>query len=94
MIIRAKKDVTRKEYYEYINKLNSEISDTEMKRIGSEFGTKRVDASQSEICRVVPGDWISAYKLLDMAKDNNILPEEAVKEVYKRLKAMMEKVDD
>lgn len=93
-IISAKKNVTRSEYYEYIKKLNKVIPDSELRIIGAKFGTTRKDYTKVDICRIIPADWVLHPNLITMAKDNNILPEHAVKQCYKELKDKLGVIND
>lgn len=49
------------------------------------YQTKRTN--KKVICRVVPADFIYAQELLDMPKENYILPEEVVLNKLKELRA-------
>lgn len=76
---------TREGYYKYIDKLNKVIPDDDLRELGRNFGTTRTEVDWNNICRVVPSDWWRNPELLSMPKDNKILPELKVKEVYHEL---------
>lgn len=66
--------------------------DEELRKLGREFGTKRRHVDYTNICRVVPADYINFPELLEMPKERKIYPETMIKEMYAQVRLKLNKL--
>jgi hypothetical protein len=75
-----------------IRKLEKVVPNEELKEIGDSYGTKRRDSEPGTLCRVIPAEFVFDIQLLDMPKDNNIIPELAIPTALVELRRKLSKL--